>query len=300
MPYTQRCVFVASLASLLLSASAGAASLNLLAFGDSGTGERAQWEMAGVMAKTCEKIGCDAALLLGDNIYPNGALSARDRQFQDKFEKPYAALRFPFYVVLGNHDVHLGPLGARAQINYTSRSTKWHLPARHYHKVVGNTELIALDTNRILSDSAQLSWLDDTLAASRARWKIVFGHHPLYSVGAHGREDAAVGHPQAKLRELLSPLLCRHQALYIAGHEHLMQLNELPCGSLSIVSGASAKARAAFAPVVQAQRETLRFHRAEALGFTHLAIGAEDIKVSFWGELGQLLHVVSFRGAGLP
>ena len=34
--------------------------------------------------------------------------------------------------------------------------------------------------------AAQLKWLNQTLSNSTDTWKLVFGHHPVYSVGAHG------------------------------------------------------------------------------------------------------------------
>lgn len=265
-------------------------SLNLLAFGDSGTGDKGQYALAEVMTKTCANLGCDAALLLGDNIYPHGALTASDPQFQSKFEKPYRGLEFPFYAVLGNHDVHLGRQGADAQIQYTNHSSKWRMKARHYRERLGHTEIFALDTNTILDDREQQQWLDEALASSDARWKLVIGHHPIYSIGEHGQADAHEGRPQARLRTWLSPLLCRERAVYLSGHDHLVQVNQLPCGSLSIVSGAAGKPRKAYNEAIEAQRDTLRFYHAKTLSFAHLAIRDDELKLTFWDESGNELH----------
>src|SRR6185295_19397628 len=32
----------------------------------------------------------------------------------------------------------------------------------------------------------QMRWLEASLAASKAPWKLAFGHHPVYSGGQHG------------------------------------------------------------------------------------------------------------------
>ena len=287
--------FVRSLATSAMifgtAMSASADALNLLALGDSGTGDSHQYALAEVIVKTCASLGCDAALLLGDNIYPHGTITTRDPQFQSKFEQPYANLAFPFYAVLGNHDVHLGSRGAEAQIAYTAKSSKWRMPARHYREAIGNVEIFALDTNTILNDNDQQQWLDQALASSQARWKLVIGHHPMYSIGRHGYQDGEG--EQAQMRHWLGPILCREQAIYLSGHDHLVQLNQLPCGAISIVSGAAAKPRRAYSESIEAQRDTLRFYQADALGFAHLAIRDDELKISFWGENGELLYGTS-------
>ena len=38
-------------------------------------------KVAAAMQKFCEKNGCDLALMLGDNIHPQGVRSADDPQF---------------------------------------------------------------------------------------------------------------------------------------------------------------------------------------------------------------------------
>lgn len=287
-----RCIFC--LATFLLCLATTTASsadpLRLLAFGDSGTGKKPQKQLADVMAKHCQERGCDAALLLGDNIYPNGAISATDQQFKTKFEEPYAALDFPFYVALGNHDIHLGNAGREAQIQYSQYSQKWRMPAAYYQAELGPAQIFVIDTNLFLSDSNQQQWLKDALAASKSPWKIIIGHHPIFSVGRHGALDSGKQGKQTLLREWLSPILCAQQAIYLSAHEHIMQINQLPCGALSVVSGAAASPRGAIGALVNAQRDTLRFYHADQMGFTRLDLDDKAIKISFWGESGEHLY----------
>ncbi len=62
----------------------------------------------------------------------------------------------------------------------------------------------------------QVAWLARELAESRAEWKIVVGHHPVYSGGSHG---STVG-----LIEQFEPLLRRHGVqAYINGHNHNLE-----------------------------------------------------------------------------
>jgi acid phosphatase len=74
-------------------------------------------------------------------------------------------------------------------------------------------QFFALDTNDNADWSQQIPWLKQNLAFSKATWKIVFGHHPLYSSGAHGSSF--------ELINLLSPLFAKYGVqLYVNGHDH--------------------------------------------------------------------------------
>lgn len=92
----------------------------------------------------------------------------------------------------------------------------------------------------------QLNWLKQGLATSKAKWKIVYGHHILWSVGG---TKYAEGHI---LREILMPTLCANADAYIAGHEHDLELLSDDCSQYGqshkpklplIISGAASKMR---------------------------------------------------------
>ena len=78
-------------------------SLKFMAMGDSGSGDREQFEVANQMARFRAKFPFDMAIMLGDNIYGGQGASDLDK----KFAKPYKALLdagVKFYASLGNHD----------------------------------------------------------------------------------------------------------------------------------------------------------------------------------------------------
>src|SRR5262245_29788049 len=78
-------------------------SIRFAAIGDTGTGSREQFEVGSQMARYHDGFPFDFVLMLGDDLY--GGSSPRD--FQQKFEQPYAALiqaHVKFYSSLGNHD----------------------------------------------------------------------------------------------------------------------------------------------------------------------------------------------------
>src|SRR3990170_5881925 len=78
-------------------------SVRFAVIGDSGTGDRNQYEVAEQMANYHEKFPFDFVIMLGDNIY--GGDSPSD--YKKKFELPYKTLLdagVKFYASLGNHD----------------------------------------------------------------------------------------------------------------------------------------------------------------------------------------------------
>ena len=84
---------------------------------------------------------------------------------------------------------------------------------------------------------AQVEWLQKELAASKARWKIAYMHHPLYSSGErHGSE--------IDLRVLIEPLFLKHGVdVVFAGHDHFYERLKPQKGIYYITQGGSAKLR---------------------------------------------------------
>jgi len=85
-------------------------------------------------------------------------------------------------------------------------------------------EAFVLDTNEdLLLDSPQHTWLGQALAASKAHWKVVVFHHPLYSSSRHGSDET--------LRCALMPLFLEHGVdLVMVGHDQCYE-RTLPIGT---------------------------------------------------------------------
>jgi tartrate-resistant acid phosphatase type 5 len=237
-------------------------AVRFVVLGDGGVGDAAQKKVAAAVAKVCAQKGCEFALYLGDNIYDSGVSGVNDAQFRTKFEEPYAALDFPFYVALGNHDYgsngsNFLPEDAKSgtQVEYTAHSDKWTMPHYYYTFQKGPVAFFALDTNAIVLDrfrnaEEQETWLAEEMEKSDAPWKIVFGHHPYISNGEHGNAGAYAGGPfgiellnGAPLRDLVDAQVCGKAQLFFAGHDHNREWLEPTCGTNFIVSGAAAKLR---------------------------------------------------------
>ncbi len=212
--------------------------LRVIAFGDSGTGGTGQWQVADAIGGRVRADGADFLLMLGDNVYDKGVASTDDPKWDEMIVEPYGRFGLPIWACLGNHD-HEGV--ADAQVARSSVDPRWHMPARYYefsqHLRDGtNLDFFGIDTEPIDegddSVDAQMKWLDEHLARSTANWKIVFGHHPVYSHGRGGNDG---------MRDNVEPLLTKHHVdLYLCGHDHSLQVLEPKEGVNYVVSGGGA------------------------------------------------------------
>lgn len=207
-----------------------AGAVRFVAIGDTGTGGKDQRAIAHQMVSYHKARPYDTVIMLGDNIYPSGSSA----DLPKKFEQPYAELLqrgVRFYAALGNHDVQQG---RQVQTNYRL----FNMGGRNYYSFTKGDDLVeffVLDSTDM--DAAQLRWLEGALMASRARWKVAYFHHPIYSSGErHGSS--------AKLRACLEPLFVRYGvAAVFSGHDHFYERIKPQRGVQYFVCGASGKLR---------------------------------------------------------
>lgn len=252
--------------------------------------------VASAMRRFCEGApACDFAVMLGDNIYPEGATLGADgrddaERFRKVFYEPYSPLEangsnFRIYAALGNHDWKTSRAGAMAQVKYLTETRPFYMDGIRYRVApTGDpreVEIFVLDTHVMLSDHSILDdaltddgreldsgkidtpepwaipqdpdewgmaqWLEKSLAESPARWKIVMGHHPIWS------SAGSKFHQARMMRRLILPALCRYADMYLAGHEHTLELYTDGCKDVpeargrpplpQLVSGAAGKQR---------------------------------------------------------
>lgn len=211
-----------------------ATSVKLAVIGDAGRGTTPQHDVAQQMAAYHARFAFPLVLMLGDNIY-EGPASPRD--YQLKFEEPYASLRaagVEFRAVLGNHDDpaqrFYAPFGMGGQRYYT-----FEPPGPRLGRLLDAVRIFAVDSTDL--DGDQLSWLERELARSQARWKLCMLHHPLYT---GGRYQAGAYY----MRWQLESLLVEHGVdVVLSGHEHLYQRSTPQSGVVHFVSGAAGSLR---------------------------------------------------------
>jgi hypothetical protein len=249
-------------------------------------------------------------------------------RFEELLRLPYKGLQeqnpeFVIYPVLGNHDWDTSREGAMAQLEYLRQSPLYEMDNFYYRaKAAADVELFAIDTTLLLNaetvyddaidatgtpvDTGQeddeepwatpvgdekqmLEWLTRALAESDARWKIVVGHHPIWSSSGTKQEEAKV------LRRLLVPILCRYADAYVVGHDHMLEVHSDDCRDagdryrqapplLQIVSGAAGKQRPAHRPFMAWQdrefpQQTSWFVKAMTWGFAELRLAGETATV---------------------
>jgi len=261
-----------------------------IAFGDAGKGNRGQREVAEAMVDVCRKKGCDFGVMLGDNLYNRGFERPNDPRMKARFDDLYGPLDIPIYGALGNHDYATGrdTLRAQWQIDWAADHNQMEMPAHFYTFEAGPAEFFALDTNRVFQwgEEEQSDWLATALPASKARFKIVYGHHPFRSNGRHGNAGGYEGWRAPwvggfSLKTLFEDRLCDGADLYLAGHDHNLQYLQW-CGVELVVSGAAAT----HTEIIDRGNEGL--FEASQLGFAWIRLD-QNMTLAFYDDRGKLL-----------
>ncbi len=198
-------------------------SVRFAVIGDSGTGGHEQYQVAQLMETYRKIVKFDFVIMLGDNIYGGHGPS----DFRKKFAEPYKLLLdagVKFYAALGNHD---DPNVERLYKPFNMGGE------RYYNFKKDDVEFFVLDSNYM--DPAQLTWVEQHLQNSKAKWKISYFHHPLYNAGrSHG--------PDLDLRSRLTPLFERYcvNAVF-SGPEHVYERMQAEQSIYYFILGNSAK-----------------------------------------------------------
>ena len=196
---------------------------------DTGTGSLNQYAVGRTLAQYHTKNPFDTILLAGDNIYTNGEFT----KIKPVFTLPYQDLLHrgvKFYASLGNHDVRT--MNGDLQVAYPEFNMQGQ---RYYTHGQGDVRFFVLNTNDLIKLESservkQLDWLDRALAASTAKWNIVYGHHNIYSAGVY-----EVNQMMAKN---VTPILKKHNVrLWINGHDHNYQRSKPIDGTTYLVCG---------------------------------------------------------------
>ena len=254
--------------------------IHLVAFGDFGSGNEHQKSVARALAQRNAKDHFDLGITMGDNFYLCGIKSVKDSKWKTRWEDLYTPLGFPFYASLGNHDYGNPPIICPAQrgspdaeVAYTAHSASWRMPARYYTFKAGAVQFIAIDTEGWSEE--QLAWIKDTLAASAAdpevKWRVVYGHHPIYTSGVHLNERR-IGELRLKL---LPVLKTAHVDLYICGHDHDLEHLRSEGMEFLICGGGGAKLRGFW------HQDPLSVFTASANAFLDITIDAHKVTAQF-------------------
>ena len=193
-------------------------------------------ELMGWMADVADP---EFVAAIGDVHHFEGVASVDDPLWMTNYELIYSHpdLMLDWYPVLGNHEYRGN---TQAVLDYGKVSRRWVMPGRYYavEKEVedGNEKIlyVFIDTTPLIdkyrrdtedypdagkqSIAAELEWLEATLAASTAKWKVVMGHHPIYADTDKNESE------RTDLQRRVQPLLDKYGVdAYICGHIHNFQ-----------------------------------------------------------------------------
>lgn len=177
------------------------------------------------------------------------------------------------------------------------------MPSRYFHKDIqtddgASVRFLFIDTSPLNDEyygeakykdkvsgqdtTAQLEWMD-SLLADTFDWKIVVGHHPLYSGGKRIDDENYV-------RNHLEPRFEKHKVdLYLAGHEHdLQHIKPSTKVTHHFISGAGSEVR-------PTGKINSSLFSASIQGFLSTAIEKDSIICDFISYQGKLIYQYSVK-----
>jgi len=274
-------------------------NVRFIVIGDWGDyGKKRQRQVADQLNEFASSNHIDFIVSTGDNFYDKGVQSNIDPLWQTSYESVYNLQHIKdldWYIVLGNHDYQGN---YQAQIKYGDTNSQWNLPETFHSLRVSfdnneNAVFLFTDTNAYQSyyhkfpdkylnindqnPDLQSRWIRKRLKKTHEDdWKIVIGHHPVYSAGHRGNSKTLINE--------FVPIFDHHNVhAYFAGHDHFLQHQKAPGKTHYFISGAGAKLRDA------GEDENTRFSR-KSLGFAYVIISNNKMLVSFVDEKGDVLY----------
>ena len=282
-------------------------------------------------------------VFLGDNVYPNGLPSESEkekhqiaiRKLEEQFRASDAAEKR--FVIAGNHDWNKGGKGGAESVKRQEAWVEKRLgdpssffpeqacPGPVSQKLNPSAEFYFLDTEWWLtpepkergcqetSEEQVIQQLENSLKQSDSEWKIVLGHHPVYSLGHHGGKYSfkdyclpipilmpllrkTIGHytdfahkRYKNLRKQFISVFEKHENLiYVSGHDHNLQFFKAK-GFYQVVSGSGSKSS-------YVARNPKAMFTSSQKGYSRLVfLKSNEIQVEFWapkldGKQGDLLY----------
>ncbi len=262
------------------------------AVGDTGTGLPGAERVARSIARLARTGPLDFVLLLGDNFGPKGVESIRDPQWQSKFEKLFdpSKLAVPFYAVLGDGDHRSDRVAPRL---YGLNNPRWTHPKPTYpfqtESHGAKFTFIGVDTTFLLGNISN----PDVRIANRVMvhalqmlssdWKIMFGHHSLYSSG--GKRD---GERSKKLREVCEGWFEKFALdLYIGGNDRSLEILKPKKGVTHVVSGGGGGPEMAHS--LTCREDTIYGYTGG--GFTWFRFDGEKLEITIYDADGRAKYV---------
>jgi len=248
-----------------------AKTLNFLIVGDWGGNSDAnpvsnsQAACAKGIANVASVMNSEFVVGLGDNFYSHGLHEDNKWRFKTTFDDVYtsSSIQVPWYQVAGNHDWLGGSI--KLQIELTTQSPRWVLPAPHYsfvkslpsgktikfvmfdhlqiawnrmytplsHKEKKRSHLSDVDWPEKYQTGAEgWSWLENELKSSKDDYLVLVDHAPVYTICSHGDTPSLRGIPEMMKKYRVTA--------FMSGHDHCV-MTQTREGNTFILSGAASQ-----------------------------------------------------------
>lgn len=223
---------------------------------------------------------------VGDWVYPlahiNDSSEEIARVNKAVFEQYHGITQLSsVYGVLGNHEYGDETTMADPDLFIrVANERQIEIPGRYYQILYTHEQWsvdhFALDTSTLATDIDQVQWLIEGLQESvlteketgKLRWRLVVGHHPINSSTIHKDENLFMG-------ELLAGYLS-DMDLFIAGHEHLVELQSSTQNHpLTFICGTASQIRDEVVP------QSDDFYISNKAGFGVVRITGEQLSIGF-------------------
>ena len=199
--------------------------------GDMGTNTAEQNQVRDAYYNYTGSTYTDLMLWLGDNAYSYGTdAEYQNNVFSNHMEKMLK--QTVVYPAAGNHDVD-GPSASNASTQTGPYYDMFTLPSNaeaggvasgteaYYSYNYNNIHFVVLETTTAsfrVNGGAMMTWLQSDLAAATQKWKVVYFHHPPYTMGSHN-SDTETQH--IEVRQNFVPILEQYNVdLVLSGHSH--------------------------------------------------------------------------------
>jgi hypothetical protein len=151
----------------------------------------------------------------GDNVYESGTLD----EFNSFYHPSWGRHKARTLPSVGNHEYNFGSdasgyfdyfgaaAGERGKGYYSYNRGAWHIIALNS---------MCASSASSCTNSTQVTWLKNDLAANSAKCTLAYFHHPLFSSGEHGDDS----HVEGWVKPLWDALYAADADVIVNGHDH--------------------------------------------------------------------------------
>jgi len=240
----------------------------------------------------------------GDFFHNEGVKSVDDPLWQLMYTKIFSSpfMKKDVYPVNGNHE-YIG--NSQATVDYSAINRRWKMETLNYTFVkkpdsLTSVRFVMIDTSPFLERykndpkyhrvnsqdwKKTVAWLDSVLRTSHEKWKVVIGHHPIYT------SDFGQGCTYELIR-YVDPLLKKYSVdMYFSGHIHKFEHVQRNGMDYFSTTNGGAKPR-----IATPWFNTLFVKR--TLGFTVCSVSCDNFSIYFVDKRGEVVYTFHKKKRG--